>query len=446
MLKSINTFYLLLSVSLYIVLSLKISGEYLLINFSSILSVISYYFILKTNFYLKNKFYKRKYLSIEVFIYSFVFIFFNNIISYYYNSNFFLFSEFDANFYHEITIKLLSMPLLDAIKHYLSIMPFEDLGMILILYPLYHIVESNLILNFFYMLVGVITALSLFKLSQNFMSKKYAFLSAITYSLSSFVLFFHSIGLKESFMVMLVVLSFDYYHRSINKKNIIYLIYSLIFISLIMLFRPAVSAIIIASIGLGVLLSKQRGYGVKFFSFLILISLVLMSNDLLIMLERYTGGGVDKLIQLKEAENMIKGGVYFTYAVNILAQAIGPLPTLISSEKTLLTFYAPGLIYRVLLSIPFWLGVVYIIKTKTYKLYPLTIFVILEMFALLFLLEGLELRKALPHIPIVFLIAFCFLDNYDNQKIKFKKIKRIKYFFKISLFILAILILYWNFK
>ena len=152
------------------------------------------------------------------------------------------------------------------------------------------------------------------------------------------------------------------------------------------------------------------------------------------------------LIYAKESEGMIIGSLSFTYAVNILAQIIGPLPTLISAEKISLTFFASGLIYRVLLAFPFWLGIRYIFKTKSYKIYPLVIFVLMEMMALALLLEGLELRKALPHIPIVFIIAFWFLDKYDNKIIVFKRSKQFKLFFKFSMFLLAMIILFWNFK
>jgi hypothetical protein len=65
------------------------------------------------------------------------------------------------------------------------------------------------------------------------------------------------------------------------------------------------------------------------------------------------------------------------------------------------------------------------------------------MFALALVMEGLELRKAMPHIPFVFIIAFWFLDQYDNKQIVFKRPKRFKQLFKVSLFLLALLIFYW---
>jgi len=178
----------------------------------------------------------------------------------------------------------------------------------------------------------------------------------------------------------------------------------------------------------------------------LVVFLVSIADDLISIFSHYMGGGFDMLIYARESQGMIIGSLPFTYSVNILAQLIGPLPTLISENKIMLTFFAPGLIYRVFISFPFWLGVLYIYKKKVYKLYPLVFFVIMEMASLATILEGLELRKSLPHIGLVFIIAFWFMNQYDSKKIITKKRKKFKLFFKFSIFLLSIIILYWNFK
>jgi len=446
MLKSINKVYLLIAILLYFILSPKISGDYVLVTLFNILSFISYFTILYLNNRLNIKFYTKTYLRIEVFIYSLLFITMQNLISYYYNNDFFMFSTSDAVTYHLKTIKILNLSFENAIDEYLMDMGFDDLGIILILYPLYHIFESNLILNLFYLFVSVITALGIFNISQNFMTKKYAFLSSLSYSLSSFTLYFHSTGLKESLMVMLIILSFDFYYRFVKNKNILNLISSSIFIGLLLLFRPAIAVMIVGAIALGSLISKKGEISIKIISLLIFLSLAFMSQSIVLMVEGYTTGGLDTLITAREEQGSIIGGLSFTYLVNVLSQAIGPIPTLISSEKIITMFYAPGLIYRILLSFPFWSAIIYIYKKNIYQLYPLAIFVVMEMFALIFLMDGLELRKAIPHIAIVFILAFWFLDNYDNGIIRVKKRKRFNQFFKFSIFTLVLLIFYWNFR
>ena len=438
--------YLIVSLCLYIVLISKNSEEYFLINTVNIFSVISFYGILYINAHMKLKNYTRNYLNIEVFIYSLIFISSYNFISYFYSGDFFVFSKADALFYHNQTIQMINMEFGEAIEHYLSYMGTDDLGMILVLFPLYHIAESNIILNILYLFVGIVTSISIFSISQKIMSKKYAFLSTLSYSLSSFVLYFHSIGLKESFMVMLVVLSFDFYYKFIKTKNILYILLVLLFIGTILLFRPAVSVIIIASIGIGSLLGKKSGIAIKLVSLLILIFLISIGDNIIKIIEHYSRGGFDMLIYSREAEGMIIGSIPFTYTVNILSQLIGPLPTLVSSEKIMLTLIAPSLIYRVFLSFPFWMGAWYIYKTKIYIIYPLLLFVLMEMSSLALILEGLEFRKSLPHIAIVFIIAFWFMDKYDSRQLIWEKRKKFKLFYKFSILILILIIIFWNFK
>ena len=445
MLKNLNNIYFWLSIFFYSLLILKSNGEYQLLIALNIFTMLSYASILYANSHFNVRYYRKKYLFIELFFYILLFICFNNFISYYYNNDFWVFNKGDALFYHHEVLKILFMPFDKAIDSYLEHMGVDDLGMILILYPLYYIVESNLILNALYLFVGLITALSIFNISSHFMTKKYAYLSAIAYSLSSFVIYFHSIGLKESFLIMLVVLSFNFYYKYLKSKNILVLLLSIFFIASIIFFRPAIASMIIVAIGLGSLLSKKGGIGIKIISLFIILFLISISNILIPIIERYTSGGFDMLIYARESEGMIKGGLPFTYAVNILSQFFGPLPSLVSHKITL-TFYAPGLIYRVLLSLPFWLGVWYIFKTKSYKLYPLVLFVLFEMFSLSAILEGLELRKALPHLSIVFIIAFWFLDKYDTKSIVIKRRKRFQFFFKFIIFIFIFIILFWNFK
>jgi hypothetical protein len=442
MLKRINIFYLIISIFLYIILFNNSSDEFNFIVPLAIFTTIIYSITLHLSYQIQKS---RTILAIEVFIYSAIFIFLYNSISYTYRGNFFLFSESDAVFYETQVLKLIDMPFSEAIAYYLTYMSLDDLGMILILLPLYYINDSNLLLNLFYLFVNILIALNIFSLSQNFMSKKYAFLVSISYTLSSFSLFFHSSGLKESFMVLLIILSYNFYYKFLKNKNFLYLLLSLMFISSLLFFRPAISAMIIISLGLGSILQKKASFTIKIISSLIIIFLIAIADILIAIVNHYMVGGFDTLIYSRESEGMIIGSLSFTYAVNILAQLIGPLPTLISENKVMLTFFAPGLIYRILLSFPFWLGVLYIYKTKNDKLYPLVFFVIMEMSALALLLEGLEFRKALPHIGIVFIIAFWFMDKYDNRLIIVKR-KVFRIFFFFSIFILGVLIFLWNLK
>ena len=444
MLILINRVYLLGTAFLFLIFSLKLSTDFIYINIYAFMSFIIYFLMLKLNLSMPIKSFSNR--VVVIFIYTALAIFMENFISYFYNDNYFMFSDTDAMLYHTKAVRMVQMPSLSsAIDDYLQDMGEDDLGMVLVLYPLYQLVESNLILNSFYLIVNLITSYSIFKIANNFMTEKYALLSSVAYSLSSFVLFFHSTGLKESFMVMLIVLSFDFYYRFTNSKNILYLLLSFLCLKAIMYFRPMLSAFIIGATGLGVLLSGETKNSIRFIAFsLFIVIFAVAGNSIMAEVDDYMGGGIDGLIYARTIQGSIIGGLPFTYAVNILSEAIGPLPTIISYKKVLTMFYTSGLIYRVLLSFPFWLGIFYIYKQRVSSLYPLALFVIFEMSGLTFLIDGLELRKALPHIPIVFIIAFWFLDKYDRGEIEIKRKKIFEIFFYISMSILIILIIYWN--
>jgi len=148
---------------------------------------------------------------------------------------------------------------------------------------------------------------------------------------------------------------------------------------------------------------------------------------------------------MKESEGMVKGSLLFTYSVNILAQLIGPLPSVNSNMRPLLSFYSAGLIYRVIIAIPFWIGVYYLWKHKISILFPLLIFVLFEMSSLALILEGLELRKSLPHLPFVYIISFWFLDKFDLRLALINR-QKVKNLINIFILIAFGIIIYWNFR
>lgn len=441
----INKIYLLMVIVLYTLLSIKITGEYPLVITFTIFTAIIYYVIISINASLESRFYTNRYLRIEVFLYVLFFIIIQNSISYIYNDNFFMFSFSDAYLYHRLTLEIVDMSYIEGIKHYLSFMDTDDVGIVLLLYPLYQISASNLMLNFIYLFIAVISAISIFRLAQNFMSVKYAFNSSIAYSFSSFVLFFHSTGLKESLMVMFVLLGIEMYYKFLNTNNTLHLILSLIYLGMLSFFRPAIAMMFVLGVMLGTIFAKEGHKAIRVASILIVIVVIAFFKGKIVEeINVYTTGGVDTLIEARESQGMVIGGVGFTYAVNILSQTIGSIPTLISDSKISTMFYASGLIYKMLISIPFWIGVFYIFKEGFYKLYPIVLYIIFEMSALIFLMDGLELRKAISHIPFIFIVAFWFLDRYDRDLIEIKRVKLFKYFFYMSVISFVFIIWYWN--
>lgn len=444
-------------ITAYFIIALLIYGYFWFSTSSDFVSLYFYHFVVfvfyaSTLYFISKKtkgYFTKANLLALVFIVSFIIVYTNNYVSYIYNSNLFVFSEVDAVNYYYHSLNMASRSMSDAISYYLSFYSVEDLGAVLISSTLYRIIESKLFLNFFYIIVGLFTALGIYRISFNFMSVKYAFICSVSYSLSSFVLWFHSSGLKESFMCMLIVLFFDRYYVYLKNKNILQLAYASLFLAALLLFRPALIFFCLGGVGMGLILQRRKGLTGVFVIVLLFAGFIALYPVFESTYNRFLmGGDLNRLLLAKQS--MIVGGTQFTYAVNLMAQLIGPLPTISPDVGAgpKLSFYPPGLIFKILLSGCFWLGVYYIFKYKFSLLYPLIFFAFFEMISLLLILEGLELRKSLPHFAMIFIIAFWFLDKYDIAG--YFRSKRSRQYHRLILnfycIVIFIVIMIWNIR
>jgi len=356
-----------------------------------------------------------------------------------------MFDDTDPLSYDVESREISKMPFLEELKFLFKNLNIDDVGAYLLISTCYRVLPSNLFVNFIYILFGIISAFSLYRISKEFMSIKYAKLCSIAFSLSSFVIYYHSSGRKESIMIMLIILFFDYYYQFIKTRKIKNLFVSVFFVLQLILFRVPIIFFIIASI----LVSSMLGFKNN----KIRIPLVVLSILLFIIFNRYFQYSLNRFLHggeisniLKGREMMIKGGIRFTYLTNIIAQFVGPFPTIFPMrEKETLVFYAPGLFFRCFISIPFFLGIISVVKNKEKLLHPIILFTMFEMISLISILEGLELRKSLPHFPFIYIIAFYYMDKYDLNKLDTRKyLSPIKINFLLIL--IFVIILVWNLR
>jgi len=446
MLKVILNRYLLFGLLLNLVLILSLNIDYIYIYIFNIFSILIYYFVLNSQLSKPSTYYQSKNLIFNVSLYSIIFVILFNVISYFYNQNFFVFSEADAVTYHLSALDMSKDSLQAGIARYFFYgNTFDDLGAVLFITILYKIMASNLFVNLIYLFSGVLASFYMFRIGRKFMSHKYAFIAAFAYSVSSFVLWFHASGLKESILIFFIILSYDQYYEFIAKKKIINIVLLSSSLILITLFRPAISILILISIFFSYFVSKKKSLGLIV---LLFIFIIFTYSYVQILLLKFIGQDLNSLLERKEFEGMIIISLPFTIVTNILASLIGPFPTIIpNSSKVILSFYSVGLILKVLFSTVFWIGVYFAFKRRFFKLYPLIFFLIFEAFSLTFILEGLELRKSLPHFFIFYLVAFWFLD-YLNKEDSFLLVtkKKVVKLAKFSFFISFILIIIWNLR
>jgi len=449
MLFQIHKQYFIIASLLYFIYLLTTSDCAVPIYLFNILMFITYFCVLNGLLAKRDGFYSKYNLSIFIAIFSLLAVISYNYISYLYNDNFFVFSEADALTYYKFSLRMSQMPFMEGVTYYLKYYSYDDLGAVLIGSLLYRLVDSMLILNFFHVICGLITALAMYSISTHFMSPKYAFICASAYSLSSFILWFHASGLKESFMCMLVVLFYHSYYLIIKKKALLYLTYSSIMLIGLLLFRPALIFFCLGSVATGLILQKRKGNTGILLIVLVFALFITLSSFVESSYKYYTSGGdFNRLIEAREADGMVKVSLPFTYTANILAQLLGPLPTIGSGKNPMLSFFSAGLIYKVLLSIVFWFAAYYIFRLKVDVLYPLMFFALFEMASLILILEGLELRKSLPHFPMIYMIAFWFMDKYDakDHYAGIRSRKRLGRIFSLSSVVVFFLILGWNIR
>lgn len=347
----------------------------------------------------------------------------NKWLSYSVNGNFYVFSEADAFTYHTESLAMSQMQLGQAFEYLSDSYSFDDWGAFVVTALLYKIAASPLIISGFYVFLGAFTATRLYDIAGMYFSKKYAFIAAMVYSVSSYAIYFYSTNLKESVMIFLAVMFFYHYYRFLTSGSPFSVLWALFMVALLMFYRPAVAMLLLGSGFVGYTLQLGRSRGSVVVAISLMLVVVFFFGDFQSTVDRYTmSGDLDRVIESRNNAGAIKGGgVLFNYVVIALAQTVGPFPTFSPDVSPKLALWAPGLLLRVLLFLPFWLGVYFIWKNKIYALYPVVLFTLLEMLSLVVIMEGLELRKGLPHMPFVCLISFWFLGSLETNADRYSR-------------------------
>lgn len=446
MLKAINKRYFIFGTLIYLLIASLFPLEMPVLYIVNYLSLLAFSLCVG---YLADKpedYFTKKKMIFLIFGYSLFFVFCYNLISYYYTGNFYVFSEDDAFYYNKASVVMAGMDFVPGIGYYLSSHELEDLGFVLILSTLYKVYATKFLLNLFYVFVAVVTANAIFVIAKRFMSVKYAWLCAACYCLSSYVIWFHSSGLKESVLVMLITLFYSNYYVFVFDKKMTGL-WGLILVPLaLLLFRPVLALFCLVSIAMGILLKRKFSAPQLVFVFAAMFAGIYFLETIMSSTDKFLAGGTDHMLEIKELSGMVKGSISFTYFVNTLSSMFGPFPSFLSS-KVHLMFYAPGLIFKAFISVAFWFGVIHCIHIRMNRMYPMMVFVIAEMASLTYILEALELRKSLPHFPLVYIIAFIFIYKFDyKQLLTLKNHMLYKKSFHVVGIVLCGLMVYWNFR
>lgn len=341
---------------------------------------------------------------------------FFQLASWFIDRDFFVFSKADAMGYYLGALKMSKMGMADSFRYLSLNFGFDDWGAFLWVTAVFRIVPSILFLDFLCCIMGAFSALMMFNIGRSLMPKRYAYMAALTFSIASFTAR-HCVGVnKENVTSFLILAAFYFFYIYLRRKNRIHLVFSLLFSLSMLLFRVPVSLLLLFSLGLTLVLMYSKGPFVMILG--VLLSIAIYSSSLFALTyERYLrGGDTDAIIERKM--EMAAGGGIVNQAADPLAAFAGPFPSIMMKTTKGTSFYASGLLFRVLLAAPFFIGVYYAFRHKYKRLYPLIFFFLANALGVAISVKGLEYRLSHPHMAMMYLVAFWMLAKYDYHRMK----------------------------
>lgn len=419
LLKQINRLYWYIGIAIYAVFSFASirSMDYLYLYLASLIAFISFGIVISWTCSQKFSFFIKENLIVSVFFYSLFAVGLFHLTSYIIEGDTFVFSKKDALDYFNNSIRMSKMSLGESYKELSLLGDFDDWGAYIWITSIFRIIPSKLFLNISYCVLGTASSVMLFDIGRNLMPRRYAYMAALTFSIASFTVLLHAQCLKETVLVFLVVASFNSFYSFLRYKNVRFLVFTLLWSLSILFFRIPVSLFLLLSFVLTLVLMYSRGILIPIFS--VILALTMFSGSYLVTYsyDRYMrGGDVEAIMERKMG--LSKGGGVINQMADPLAALIGPFPSIVAKAINRTTLYASGLLFRLLLAFPFIIGVIYAFRHKKYKIFPLIFFFLANAIGVAISVKGLELRISLPHLPMMYLVAFWLLAKYDYHRVR----------------------------
>lgn len=442
-LKRINIAYCFIGIILYALFfaSNADNENYFYFNIVSLISFIVYGSVIwKVS--LKNiSFFKKGNLFLIVFFVSVFECTLYKLLSYYIDGDLFLFSKADAGLYYSESIKMSKMSWGDSFSYIFNTYGFDDLGAFLWMSFTFRLLPSLIFLNLFYCIIGSLSALMIFEISRFFIPCRYAFIASLAFSISSFIVTHHSYCLKESVMIYFVIASFYFFYLHIHIRNVCYILLTLLCVCVVFMFRTPTALLLVATFGLTYVLLYTKGLAVSILGIAICI-LIGCTSLFSYTYDRYLRGGETELILERKNQLAGDGGIVNQLADPIAALA-GPFPSIKIASMKGTSLYASGLLFRFLLSAPFFIGACRIIEERHIRMYPFVLFFLGNAIGVAISVKGLEVRLSMPHMAMMYVVAFWALAKCDYDKFSFAISSKVIY----SYFIVVLgLCLLWNFR
>lgn len=313
----------------------------------------------------------------------------------------------------------------------------SDYGAPILTYLIYSIYPSPLLFSFFNFIWTLLSSILLVRICRGFLSNYYCKLLALMWGLSQFVIYQNSTSLKESFLVMLVLISFYFYRSWLSKDLTFPFLGLLMTLGVIVYFRPIIVILLVASYGFGYLHIIKSKKIKSFILFTLLIMGIIFIGVISSIITPYL---MDYNTLLKQ-QGLQEIGL-LSYPIMLLSGFVGPLPTFFLGELPKISLYSGSLFVRMILSGFMLMGIVnsFKIKSKINKalLLAMLAFTFSETLALVAVLDALELRKSFPHYQFFYVLIV-----FGIQEMKLSN-RSLRISFRVFQVSMIVLIFFWN--
>ncbi len=408
-------------------------GSFNYYNFINLLLLLTYAIILWCTIGRNKEYYTYGRLFITIFLYSIIFVFIYLDLSYYYTGNTFYWDYTDPYAYARLDQKLIDneIPYFDQPNLIAKIYPrwgFDDWGASMSQTLFLRFIPSRYFLFFSQTVMGSLGGMLMFSIGKKIMQIDYAYIAALSYSIASYSIYYYASFRKEISMVLIVIASFWAFYQYISSQKKLYLFLAIFITTLMFFFRPAVVFLLFAGMASYLLAKRLNKDNARPILFILLIILGFSFSFISEQLNTFS----DDLSKTENYSNTTNFGII----VSTIGVLIGPWPQLLQigiTDMSQLPLYGPGLLLKFILFLAFWNGFFLCLKKWEVSSMPIYIFTVLEMLALAVANDGLELRKAMPHISTFYIAAFWFISKYDNCSVRSEEKAELYPFPKVKL-------------
>ena len=372
--------------------------------------LLAFIYFLRTQIEIQEKIFIRKIFWFGLFL-RFLSILLLYHIGYYFTGTEFEVGASDSKKYH-----IIASGLVDYFKtgNRLLLLPVEldDYGFIYINSFIYLILDkSTIALRMVNAFVSAITIVFVYKYMKLLIEDNYARLSSITTMLYPVFLYYTGVHMKESILVLSMLLCLYYatlifYKNDQSIKNIAFLGFAIV---LIFSLRFSLGISTIFTIFLIFTFSKKYNKSVLLFltSGLVVILLLIASGLFDNLFRVLTRTGLYSSEQLAKSGSVSNVGTLFFFFSGLF----GPFPGLVDIPSPSFKIHSTtlyqigGLFYLILFKLFFIIGSVSIIKNKVKRFYPLLGLYFINLVGLSLSAVSLDIRYQTPNNLILFLIS-----------------------------------------